>query len=654
MDSRTKQPGDTGTAPPDVEAEHADRRRGTVRIRLGTSRSLPARVDRLPRLPGVYLMKNAHGKVIYVGKAANIRARVRSYFSGNDGRAQVAYLLQEVADIDFSLASSPREALILEDVLIKKFRPRYNIRLRDDKTYLSIRIDLRDPFPRLELMRRPRQDGARYFGPYPSATSARQTVVFIKRHFPLRSCEDTEFRRRRRPCLEHQIGRCPAPCTGLITSDEYHAVVAQVILILEGKNRELRQMLKQQMTLEAEALAFEKAAALRDLIRALDLVTARQEAITNTRVDVDAVGYCREGDDMAVTVVPMRKGRMQDSRSFVFTGTVAGDNDLLSTFLVQFYRDGTGIPAEISVPGTFDQAGDVAEVLTGRAGHRVAVTIPRRGRKRRMVDLASRTAQAVLAQERDQGYRTLQAARELQKILRLPELPRTLECFDISNLSGQRPVGSKVRFRDGAPQKSEYRHYRVKTLEEVPNDYGMMAEILTRRLQRGIHEGDLPDILIVDGGKGHLNVARRVTDRLELNTLPLLALAKPNTPGDRPAPLRLDKVYLPGRKNALILPSHSPALRLLQAIRDESHRFAISHHRKLRQKAMSRSSLEQIPGIGRTRSTMLLKAFGSVKRLREAGEDDIAAVDGVGPVLARHIKAWFDEGTGDSAHAREG
>ena len=597
------------------------------------------RAGRLPRLPGVYLMKDARGKVIYVGKATNLRARVRSYFSGNDERAQVAYLLAEVADIDFTLASSPREALILEDVLIKKFRPRYNIRLRDDKTYLSIRMDLRAPFPKIELMRRPRDDGARYFGPYTSAASARQTVGFIKRHFPLRSCEDSEFQRRRRPCLEHQIGRCLAPCVGRVSSEDYRAIVDQVVLVLEGKNKTLRRMLEARMRAEAEALAFEQAAILRDRILALDLVTARQEAVVQSRVDGDAVGWVREADDVAIAVVPVRQGRMQDSRSFVFSGVVADDDEVMTSFLVQHYREQGEIPSEISVLERFEQMTTVAEVLAERAGRRVVLSAPVRGRKRRMVDLAMQTAAAVLAQERDQGYRAVQAARELQRILKLPELPRSLECFDISNISGKRPVGSKVRFLDGKPDKSGYRHYRIKHLEEEPNDYAMMEEVLTRRIRRGLEDDDLPDILVVDGGKGHLNVARRVLAALDVPSQPVVSLAKPRDGWTTPAPFRVDKLFLPERKNPVRLPHHSPALRLLQALRDESHRFAVSYHRKLRRKNVTRTSLDEIPGVGRTRQARLLKAFGSVKRLATATEAEIAAVPGIGPALAATIVA---------------
>ncbi len=612
---------------------------------------LRTRAERLPRAPGVYLMKDGQGRVIYVGKASDLRARVRTYFAGGDGRVHVAFLLNEVAEVDFSLTSSAREALILEDVLIKKFRPRYNIRLKDDKTYLSIRIDLRDPFPRLELMRRPPDDGARRFGPFSSAASTRRMVGFIRRHFPLRSCEDAEFRRRRRPCLEHQIGRCLAPCVGRVSREAYREVVDQVILVLEGKRQELRRVLEAEMRRAADALEFEKAAEFRDRLRALELVTARQEAVTDSSADQDAIGYCREGGDLAVAVVPVRKGRMQDSRTFFFEGTVAGDEDALASFLLQYYRDGEEVPAEILLPEGFGQSGDVAAVLGDRAERRVRVATPVRGRKHRLLALADRTAQAVLAQERDQGYRAMQAARELQRLLRLPEAPATLECFDISNIGGKRPVGSRVRFENGMPDRSRYRHYRIKTLEEEPNDYAMMGEVLRRRLVRGLREGDLPDLLVVDGGKGHLNVAVHVLAELHLTGVPVLSLAKPDRPGARAGRAGVDKIYLPGRKNPVLLPPHSPALKLLQALRDESHRFAITHHRSLRRKAATRSTLEDIPGIGKTRSARLLRTFGSVKRLRQADEAEIAAVEGIGTALAREIVTWLHRSDPPGNHA---
>lgn len=599
---------------------------------------LHASIERLPTSPGVYLMKDRDGVVIYVGKAINLRQRVKQYFSGHDGRFHVRFLVQEVDTIDFSLASSEREALILEDTLIKKFRPRYNVRLRDDKTYLSIRLDLKHSFPRIELMRRPRQDGARYFGPYSSAATVRQTVELISRFFPLRTCEDSELRGRTRPCLQYQIKRCLAPCVGLIDTESYRRLSQHVVLVLEGKDQELKMVLSEQMQEAAEALDFEEAARLRDRLRGLEALTARQQVVTHQLLDRDVLGFHREGEEVALAVLPIRAGRMQDSRTFYFNQMAAENAEILASFMTQLYAEGELIPKEVLLPFEMDEQPLLEELLRERAGHKISLHAPQRGDKTRLVDLAAQTAKACLAQELDQTRRAERAIQELQKTLRLAHPPRTLECFDISNTQGKRPVASKVRFEEARPAKSGYRRYRIKTLEERPNDYGMMREILGRRLRRGKEEGGLPDLLVVDGGKGQLNVAVAVLKELGMEAQPVIGFAKPDSPDARSrTPILIDKIFLPGRKNPIVLPAHSAALRMLQALRDESHRFAITYHRSLRAKANLHSILQDIPGVGPKRRRLLLTHFGSLKRLKEAREEDIAAVPGIGVALAGQI-----------------
>lgn len=624
----------------------------------GADIPLKEKVERLPTTAGVYLMKDADGVVIYVGKAVNLRARVRSYFSGGDGRAQVRYLMSEIKDLDFSLVADGQEALILEDTLIKKYRPRYNIKLRDDKTYLSIRFDLRAPFPRIELVRRPRLDGARYFGPFSSAAHVRRTIEFIKRYFPLRTCRNQEFAKRARPCLQHQIKRCLAPCVRYVSEAQYREVVQQVVLVLEGKDHELLRLLEKQMKDAAERMEFEQAAVLRDRLKALETVTTRQQAASHTDVDRDIIGFHREADDVSLAVIPVRQGRMQDNRTFVFEKQVAEDNEILSTFMTQLYGEDDYIPREILLPFDLEERPALEEILKKRAGHRINLLVPQRGDKTRLIALAEQTAHAVLTQDLDQTRRAERAATELQKVLGLPLPPRTLECFDISNISGKKPVASRVRFQDGEPFKDGYRRYRIKTLEEEPNDYGMMQEVLGRRIRRGLEEGDMPDVLVVDGGKGQLNVALAVLRELGAHEQPVLALAKPDSPGTRSRhPIPIDKIFLPNRKNPVILPPYSPALRMLQALRDESHRFAITYHRSLRRKATVRSLLDDIPGIGEKRRKLLLKAFGSLKRLEAADEAAIAAVEGVGPVLAAqivaHLAADSNEGEEEAGRVSE-
>jgi len=615
-------------------------------IHAESAHPLKGKVDRFPTEPGVYLMKGARGVVLYVGKATNLRNRVRSYVHGGDGRPHIRYLMAEVSDIEFSLTANPRDALILEDTLIKKFRPKYNIRLRDDKTYLSLRFDLRQPFPRLEMMRRPRQDGAQYFGPFSSAAGLRRTVDFINRNFPLRTCNDTDFKSRTRPCLQHQIKRCLAPCVGYIDQDAYSDLVAQVVMVLEGKNQDLVVQLLQQMNGAAEILDFEQAAALRDRLQALKAVTAQQQVVSASDVDRDIIGFHREADEVAIAVIPIREGRMQDNRTFVFSGQVAEDGELLETFVAQRYGVGSHLPREILLPMVLTAQEDLEAILRERAGKKVVIRVPRRGDKTRLIDLAGQTARAILSQQLDQGRRSEKAASELQKILHLPAPPLSLECFDISNFQGTRPVASKVRFENGVPAKEGYRRYRIKTLEERPNDYAMMREVLARRIRRGVDEGGMPDLLVVDGGKGHLNVAIAVLRELEVEGQRVIGFAKPDAVDARSrTPILIDKIFLPGRKNPIILPPYSPALRMLQALRDESHRFAITYHRSLRRKGTLRSALQDIPGVGAKRRRLLLKEFGSVKRLKEMPEEAIAGVDGIGPILAAQI--WTHLHTGE-------
>ena len=604
--------------------------------------ALREKADRLPTSPGVYLMKDASGVVIYVGKAISLRNRVRTYFNGGDGRLHVRFLMNEIRDLDFSLAANEREALILEDTLIKKFRPKYNIRLRDDKTYLSLRFNLAEDFPRLEFMRRPRQDGARYFGPFSSATTIRQTVEFISRHFPLRTCEDSELKNRQRPCLQYQIKRCSGPCVQLVSKEDYRQLVDQVVMVLEGRNEDLLNALKQAMSDAAAAMDFEKAAAYRDRLKALQSTTEHQQVVSHNQIDRDILGFHREADEVVFAVIPVRAGRMQDNRTFYFSGQAAEDSELLASFINQLYPEGDFIPKEILLPFDLEERKVLEEILRDRADHKVGLVVPQRGDKTRLVDLAAQTARAALAQEIDQTRRADRVGLELQKVLKLAKPPRSLECFDISNTQGKRPVASRVRFQDAKPFKEGYRRYRIKTLEETPNDYGMMREVLGRRIKRGLEEGGLPDVLVVDGGKGQLNVAVAVLKELGVENQTVIGFAKPDSPDARSrAPIPIDKIFLPGRSNPIILPSYSPALRTLQALRDESHRFAITYHRSLRSKSTIRSALEDIPGVGDKRRKLLLKTFGSLKRLKEATVTEIAALEGIGENLAAQIVAFL-------------
>jgi excinuclease ABC subunit C len=402
------------------------------------------------------------------------------------------------------------------------------------------------------------------------------------------------------------------------------------------------QGIKRQMMAAAEAEDFELAATLRDRLKALEAVTAQQQVASVSAIDRDIIGFYREADEVGLAIVPVRDGRMQDSRTFVFNGQVAEDPEILSTFLTQLYGEDDYIPREVLLPFDLEAREILEDILRERAGRKVSIQVPQRGDKTRLIDLAAQTAKAALVQEIDQTRRADRVSKELQKILHMSKAPRSMECFDISNLLGRRAVASRVRFQDAKPFKEGYRRYRIKTLEEKPNDYGMMREVLERRIRRGIDEGDMPDLLVVDGGKGQLNVAVAVLRELGCDQQPVIGFAKPDAPDARSrSPILIDKIFVPGRKNPIVLPPWSPALRALQAMRDESHRFAITYHRSLRNRGTLKSVLDDIPGVGEKRRRLLLKTFGSVKRLKEADESSIAALEGIGPKLAAEITSFL-------------
>lgn len=603
--------------------------------------TLREKTERLPTSPGCYLMKDQDGVVIYVGKAINLRARVRQYMNLTDGRYSVKFLMQRVVEIDVALARDEREALLLENSLIKKYRPRYNIKLRDDKTYLSARLDTNSAWPRLTLVRRPRPDGARYFGPWTSSGVIRDALELIEHHFPLRTCEDRELNSRTRPCLQYQIKRCLAPCVNYVDTATYQQVVDQVVLVLEGKEKELEERLEADMMARAMAEQYEDAARLRDRIKALQKLTSRQQMVSMGFEDRDILGFHREGDELVMVVVPVRRGKMQDNHTYHFKDMAGEDGELLSSFIGLYYGEDDFVPAEIFCPFEFPEREVMEQILSERSPRKVHLKVPQRGEKTRLVALAQQTAEVFLQRELDHTRRWEKAAEELQKILSLPKPPETLECFDISNFHGKQPVASKVRFRAGAPEKAGYRHFKIKTLEEKPNDFAMMKEVLTRRFTRAIEEGDAPDVLVVDGGKGQLGVAVAVLEELGLSSRQVvMGFAKPDDITARGGkPILIDKIFLPGRKNPVVLANYSPALRVLQHLRDESHRFAITFHRHLRDKKTLTSVVDAIPGIGPRRRTALLKAFGSVRGLSQATVEDIAAVDTFGEVLAAQIFA---------------
>ena len=598
--------------------------------------SLQEQVDALPTTPGVYLFKDEAGGVLYVGKARNLRIRVRQYLSGNDERFMVRYLVAAARRIDAVPVGSEKEALLLESSLIKQHMPRYNVQLRDDKHFLRIRLDPTQAWPRLTTSRKPRPDGARYFGPYPSATGARHTLAFIQRHFALRTCSDAVLNSRTRPCLLYQMKRCVAPCVGLVSESEYAELVEDAALALAGRDRELLPRLQSRMETLSDAENFEGAARMRDVIRAVSAATQRQ-VVADTRGDTrDTWGLYREADRGVVACVPTREGQVLEPHVFPFEGEIVDDGELLSGVLNAWY-DGD-IPKEVLLPLVLADADALAEVLRERKGSKVRLVAPQRGDGVLLLAIATATARTRFLTTHSEAERSARALTGLAELLGLEGPPWRIECFDNSNLLGADPVASQVVFVDGRPAKGEYRRYHVKTVVGA-DDYATMREILGRRLRRAAEEGEFPDLLVVDGGRGQLSAALHVLRELGLEDQPVIGLSKPRTEharGDRDA---TDKIVVPGQDEPILLRADDPALRLLQHIRDEAHRFAIGFHRAVRSKARLTSVLDDVPGIGRQRRIKLLRHFGSLTALRAAGEAQIAEVPGFGPTVAARLFA---------------
>ena len=612
------------------------------------------RLRALPTRPGVYIMRDAEGNAIYVGKAANLRSRVRSYFgSPHSLEPKTRSLVEGVADFDYIVTGSAQEALHLEATLVKRHQPFFNIRLKDDKHYPYLKVDLNDPWPRVYITRRVENDGARYFGPYASASSVRTTLDIVKKLFPWRSCTKTITGKDPRPCLDYYIHRCIAPCTSYCTKEEYDHVIRQTTLFLEGRTDEVVRDLRAAMEEAADALQFERAASLRDQVRAIERVSEKQVTAYTKPVDEDVFGLARADGEACVQVFFIRGTKMVGGDHFALDGTrEEADAEVMGSFLKQFYESATYVPRRIVLPLDVPEQELIRDWLAGRRGGSVQLLVPQRGEKRRLVGMAVENARESLEMERvrwlaDAG-KTRAALEELEEELNLPDLPRRIECYDISNIQGTSAVGSMVVFADGHPRPAEYRRFRIKTVEGA-NDFAMLAEVLRRRFKRASAEpagaagtpdgaaappGDgwaaMPDLVIVDGGKGQLSAAHDVMRDLAVGHIPLAGLAK-----------RHEELFLVDETEPVVLPRTSQALYLVQRVRDEAHRFAITYHRKVREKAGMRSALDSVPGIGPKRKQALLRKFGSVKGIREASLDDIAATVGFTRRLAEKVKEYL-------------
>ncbi len=606
---------------------------------------LERKLDAISADPGVYLLRDRAGKVLYVGKAKSLRSRVRAYFrEGGDGRFQVRFLVRRVRDFDVLVARSEKEALILENNLIKQYHPRYNIRLKDDKSYLSAKIT-NHSWPRIMVTRKIVRDGGRYFGPFGSADGLRETIDVIRKVFPLRTCSDAVFRNRSRPCIEYQIKRCLGPCCLPVDRAEYERHLRTAQMLLEGRNLELLKDMRERMLGHAERLEFEEAARLRDQVRAIEKTVERQTVLHHWGIDEDVFGLYREGGFIEAIVLMVRGGKLTSTQGWSFQDLEFADEDVLADLLTQFYSGARNIPDEVIIPVTLEDAEVRAELLTERRGRKVEFVVPQRGEKLRLLEMAMENARQSFAARRDNENTCERMLDELRKRLHLRNTPKRIECYDISNLQGSMVVGSQATFDEGEPRKEFYRRYRIRTVAGQ-DDFASLFEVLGRRLKRAVAENEYPDLWVIDGGKGQLNVAVEVLREFNLlDQVDVISLAKQhvlNEPRGRTVVKSEERVFLPNRKDPIVLPKNSTALFLLVRVRDEAHRFAITYNRELRRHARLRSVLDDIDGIGPVRRRALLRHFGSLRKIRHASVDEIAVVKGMNRDLAAEVRRHLD------------
>jgi excinuclease ABC subunit C len=584
----------------------------------------------LPDSPGVYIMKNAQGKVIYVGKVVVLKNRVRQYFQNTKNHSpKVRVMVSHIDDFETIMTSSEVEALILECNLIKKYRPRYNISLKDDKTYPYVKVTLADEYPRIMLTRRILKDGARYFGPYTNVGAVHESLKLLRRLFPMRTCKHMDVDR---PCLEYHIKRCLAPCVGLADAEEYRDMVRSVCLFLEGRTDEVEKALETRMESAAEKLQFELAARLRDQLKAVRRVAEKQNIVTGYG-DQDAVGMARSGLGVCVQMFLVRAGKMVGREHFHLSGSEAeSDEALLSAFLKQYYYRAAFIPKEILLPCQITEQSVIEEWLTERKNSKVSLLLPQRGQKHEIVQMAERNAEKYLSDEaariQTATAQTEGAVEELGRVLGLEKKPWRMECFDISHIQGAETVASMVVFEGGAPKKSDYRRFKIKSAEGKPDDFLSMREVTTRRYGKPDAE-DMPDLIVIDGGLGQLSSALSII-RGAGHTMPVIGLAK-----------QFELIFVEGTSEPVELPRNSQALYLMQRIRDEAHRFAITYHRKLRGKRNLVSVLDHVEGIGPTRRKALWGHFGTLDKIKAATVEELAAVKGMNRSAAQAVFNFF-------------
>ena len=605
---------------------------------------LSKKLETLPTGTGVYLMKDSRSEVIYVGKAKNLKNRVRNYFQGSrDERLFVDFLVKRIADIEFVLTDTEKEALILENNLIKQFKPRFNINLRDDKTFVSIKLDLHEKFPYPTVVRQieessrsgngaSKRSGILYFGPYSSANSVRETLRYINSLFPIRKCSQNIFKSRVRPCLYYQIGRCVAPCCDLVDEKSYREILDDVILLLRGKNSELIKVLKKKMEIESKEMRYEIAAKIRDRIVAIEKTVERQKIHTMEFVDRDLFGYYKEGKDIQIQVMFIRNGNLENIASYRFSNMNTTQEDLFRSFLNQFYGHTRFVPDEVVIPLESEDKEILEELLSEQKGSKVNVVFPQRGEKRKLLELAIRNAENAFTIHRHAAGENIETVlSSLKRQLCLKNVPRKIECFDISNIGGKHSVGSMITFEEGKAVKNKYKRYKIKTVSQS-DDYAMMYEVLTRRYSRAFKEDDFPDLTIIDGGKGQLAIAIRVFEELGIDGVDVVALAKGKRNRGENSDTKQkhdERVFACGKGEPIVLEQESSELKLLENARDEAHRFALTYHKKLRRKHYYISPLDKISGIGSIKKKNLMKKLGNMQEIRNASIDDLKKIKSV-------------------------
>ncbi|HEB13235.1 MAG TPA: excinuclease ABC subunit UvrC [Actinobacteria bacterium] len=602
--------------------------------------SLDKEVKHIPNKPGVYLFKNIRGSILYVGKAKALNKRVRSYFNKNQAQPKVMQIIAQSDLIDYYVTSTEVEALVLEANLIKQYRPKYNVSYRDDKTYPYLVICLDEEWPRVRYTREKHRDKRRYFGPYTNARALKETLDTLLKIFPLRTCSSTVFARAanmNQPCLYFHINRCPGPCVGRADVNEYGRTLELISAFLEGRQEQVIADLSREMSAASDKLEFERALFFRDRLRTATQITEKQRVTSDNRLNQDVFGLALEPDIGCIQWLKIRAGKLIGSEDFIINQAGGmGEVEGLTGFIKQFYDDMSVFPDEIVVPAQLEESGAIADWLSEKRGRKVKITLPNRGLKRRLADMAVENAEHSLTRYKlrfdYESKRLKTALTELRKSLKLKSDPAVIECYDISNISGTNAVGSMIVFLNGQPARSSYRRFKIRFRDGRPNDVGMIKEVLGRRLRRAVDDpkfATTPDLIIVDGGKPQLGAALAAIKEAGEEGLAVAALAKKN-----------EELFVPDRPGAIVLPKDSQGLYLVKRIRDEAHRFALAYHRQIRSKTMKHSSLDDVPGIGPKRRQLLVKKFGSLKKIKAASESELVAA-GLPRDLAKRFKATF-------------